>query len=362
MSLPSPTCSSQDEDSAHRACFSQDEFEGLLTRHEAFAARRPNGVRLILRNNDLSGLAMMRRNLSEANLINVRLRGCDLKGARLRGAHLYCADFTDADARKADFTRADLRGSCFSAARLGGARFDHADMRSASVARSHETRGLAPLTDRSAGGEAYEQSVDLTHASMVGVWLEGANLKGADMRGAVLEGAKLRGAKLEGALLQGAIMTGVSLEGLGLSADQIAGLVLDPSQEVFQQADLILDVLERAETWWTSGGAQGSPADLNGRDLRATPAAFANRRLTGLCAKLAMAAGVDFSGAMLQRAIFDGADLRRADFRGCDLRGASFRNANLYFARFDGADLRDLELYQGCALATDFTGALGAAA
>jgi uncharacterized protein YjbI with pentapeptide repeats len=349
----------------------QEQLDRFITHHEYYVARQPRARRFIMRFVQLHTLSMKGRNLSEAELTGACLYACDLRDVDFRLANLYCADLRNADASRADFTRADLRGVAFGGSRLNGAKLDQADLRSAVVAVASEAEGIVTLRHRRAGrldnsgpaighaGEVAQFAVDFTDASLAGARLEGASLKHANFTGAILTGARLAGAKLEGARLHGAVLTGVDIARLGLSSDQIRGAVVDPTEEAHSRAADMSRRLALAETWWTTGGAEGRPANLDGEDLRVVNGAFFKKALTGFSARNALALGVNFQGAMLQGAMFDDADLRGADFSGADLRGASFRGAKLAHARFDGADLGALKLAGGLERRVDFTGARG---
>ncbi len=349
----------------------QEQLELFIAHHEGFLARKPKARRLIMRFVQLHTLSMVGRNLSEAELTGACLYACDLQGANFRVANLYCADLRCADASGADFTRADLRGSTFSGAKLNGAKLDQADLRAAVIGVATEVQGIVMLRHRrskirnnsgpaiGSDGETVQFSVDFTDASLTGARLESASLKNANFTGANLTGAKLAGAKLEGARLHGAILAGVDVKNLGLTQDQTAGAVFDPTDEAKSRSKHMLQRLIDAEAWWNTGGKDGGPAILDGEDLRVINGLVAGKLLTGVSARNCIAIGLNFAGAMLQGAAFDGSDLRGANFENADLRGASFKGANLTHARFNGADTTALRVSDSKVKPVDFTDSKG---
>jgi uncharacterized protein YjbI with pentapeptide repeats len=115
--------------------------------------------------------------------------------------------------------------------------------------------------------------------------------------------------------------------------------------------------IEAHQQWISTQGGEGSPAVLDGEDLRPLQNLFLGRRLSGLSARHVIGIGLDFSDSQLQAAKFEGADLRGANFSKADLRGASFKGAKLAHANFEGADLRALEMANGAKLMVDLAGA-----
>lgn len=336
-----------------------DRFEALVAAHEAFLAGRPGGRRATLKFIVSPGVACDRRKLADARFDGADFSGASFVGADLRRASLFCANLSRCDFRGASLQRSDLRGATFAGARLAGANLDQADMRAAVLWASDEALGLRWIGGRSQpnaeGAEQAVAGVDFSNCSLQGAQLRDANLKNADFTGANLNGADLIGAKLEGVRLKGAILTGVDVQKLRLPAAALEGCVLAPTREAMARLDHIRREIDRAQDWITKGG---SPAQLDGHDLRPAAELFAGRLLAGLRAREAVGIGADFTGAQLQGADFSGADLRAANFEGADLRGACFAGANLAHARFQGAVIGELELKPGLALATRFDGAI----
>jgi uncharacterized protein YjbI with pentapeptide repeats len=338
-----------------------DRFEALVAAHEAFLAGRTGGRRATLGFIVASGFSCDRRNLADARFDGSDFSETSFVGSDFSRASLYCCNLQGCDFRGARLQRADLRGATFAGASLAGANLDGADMRAAVLWASDEVLGLRWISGRSAAGQDVDaeggvtHGVDFSNASLQGARLRDANLKNANFTGANLAGAELIGAKLEGVRLRGAILTGMEVSRLGLPAAALQDCVIDPSEAAIARLDDIKRELDRTQDWIVKGG---KPADLEGFDLRPAADLFQSRLLAGLRARQSVAIGVDFSFAKLQGANFDGADLRAATFVGADLRGASFVGANLAHAFFDKADLGQLELRPGMALATRFDGAV----
>lgn len=341
-----------------------DRFEALVSAHEAFLAGRPGGRRAALQFIVARQYRCDGRNLSDARLDGANLSGSSFRGAQLSRASLYCANLSRCDFTEATLQRADLRGCSFTEATLTGANLDQADLRAAALVASDEIKGLRWVGGRTqspgpggddAGAAPFAYSVDFTNCSLQGARLRDANLKNANFAGANLHGAEFAGAKLEGAHLRGAILTGIDVSRLGFSAAALAGCVLDPTRESLARVDAIRRELDRAHEWITKGG---TPANLDGFDLRPAGEYFRDRLLVGLRANQALAVAVDFSGAQLQGASFEGADLRGANFARADLRGVSFVGANLAHARFEGAKMGELELNSRHKLPTRLDSAL----
>jgi uncharacterized protein YjbI with pentapeptide repeats len=342
----------------------RDRFEALVAAHEAFLAGRPGGRRATLSFIIAAGFNCDRRTLADARFDGSDFSGTSFVGADLSRTSLYCANLSRCDFREANMQRADLRGATFAGASLAGANLDQADMRAAVLWASDEIRGLRWVGGRSAAappdpetpeaGGPVTHGVDFSNCSLQGARLRDANLKNADFTGANLSNAELIGARLEGVRLKGAILTGVDIAKLSIAPSALRECVMDPSREAIARVGHIRHELDRAKDWITTGG---SPAHLEGFDLRPAAELFQDRLLAGLQAKGAVAIGLDFSRAKLQGANFDGADLRGANFTGADLRGVSFLGANLAHAIFKEAEIGELELRPGLRLPTRFDNA-----
>lgn len=339
----------------------RERFEALVSAHESFLLGRPGGRRATLSFIVATGYVCDGRTLADARFDGSDFTGTSFAGADLSRASLYCANLTRCDFRGARLQRCDLRGATFAGATLVGANLDQADMRAAVLWASDSLRGMRRVGARgealdgepqAGGGVAH--GVDFSNCSLQGARMREANLKNADFSGANLANADLQGAKLEGVRLRGAILTGMDVSRLNLSPAALKDCVLDPTKEAVARVAHIRSELDRSHDWITTGG---SPAHLEGFDLRPAAELFRERLLAGLQASEAIAVGVDFSNAKLQGANFDGADLRGAHFTGADLRGASFVGANLAHASLGGIETGELELRPGLRLPTRFDGA-----
>jgi uncharacterized protein YjbI with pentapeptide repeats len=339
----------------------RERFEALVSAHESFLAGKPGGRRATLSFIIASGYDCDGRLLTDARLDGSDFSGTSFVGADLSRASLYCANLSRCDFRRARLQRCDLRGATFAGASLVGANLDQADMRAAVLWASDQLRGMRRVGARDdrleagkAAGGGIAHGVDFSNCSLQGARMREANLKNADFTGANLTNADLIGAKLEGVRLRGAILAGVDVSRLNVSPAALKECVLDPTKEAVARVAHIRAELDRSHDWITTGG---SPAHLDGFDLRPAGELFRDRLLAGLQASGTVAIGVDFSGAQLQGANFEGADLRAATFVGADLRGVSFVGANLAHAFFEDAEFGDLELRPGLRLPTRFEGA-----
>lgn len=343
---------------------SPEQFEALMRAYEISLTGRRAGPGVSTRFLLARDMSCENRNLPDINFTGSNLGGVSFAGSNLTRASFYCCDLRGSDFRRARLERADLRGCKFVGANLSGAVLDEADLRAGVLVQADALRGLRPMTGSGGAGstgpdgdDARAFAVDFTNCSLRGVRMRNANLKNANFSGANLDGAEFAGARLIGARFDGAILTGVNVERLGLSRTELAGCVVDPSPEALGRLDQIIEQLDNAHAWVTSGGCVGRPAELDGLDLRPANTRLNGRLLVGLSARDTRAIGVDFAHSELPGSNFDGADLRAANFTGCDLRGASFRNANLGHALLLGADISPLPLHDGMVRATVFEGA-----
>jgi uncharacterized protein YjbI with pentapeptide repeats len=338
-----------------RTARTQSELNAILLAHERYVTYR-GGARAQLAHAALDRLVLANRNLAEADFSGASLVGATLRGSNLERASLYCADLRDCDLQQAKLTRADLRGASFKGAKLSFAVMDNADLRAAMMMYVGPD-GIS-VVDRERGGRQSEPAgVDFSNCSMKGVSFGNAKLDGANFTGAILHGANFKNAKLTNVTFKNAVLTGVNLKDLQVPKEAMEGCIGDITQESARKFDQLKVRLEAHQQWITSAGAQGSPANFDGEDLRPLQKLLVGRSLTGLSAKNATCVGLDFSGSQLQGAKFDGADLRDANFSTADLRGASLRSTRLAHARFDKANLCRLMLTSGAMLAPDLSGA-----
>src|SRR6185312_5060295 len=215
------------------------------------------------------------------------------------------------------------------------------------------------VVDRERAHKGTVTGVDFSNCSMKGASFGNAKLDGADFTGALLAGANFKNAKLANARFKGAVLAGVNLKDLAVPPEALEGAIADVTPEAAAKYDVLKARLEAHQQWIASAGAQGTPANFDGEDLRPLHQLLVGRLLSGLTARGAICIGLDFSGSQLLAAKFDGADLRDANFSNADLRGASLRATRLAHARFDKANLGRLALNNGGSLPPDLREADG---
>ena len=106
----------------------------------------------------------------------------------------------------------------------------------------------------------------------------------------------------------------------------------------------IKKILEQHKIWLSSGGEEGTQADLSSADLSSADLRDAN--LSNADLSNADLRDANLSNADLSNADLSGADLRDAYLRDANLSGADLRDAYLRDANLSGADLRDAYLAQ----------------
>jgi len=331
----------------------QEEADAVCARHDRLWTARPGGARAVFSWMDLTGLNFRGRNLSDADFTGAILTGCKFIGARLDHAVFFGADLQGADLSEASMRRADLRASCLRGADLTGADLFEADLREGAIAAVDKGRGLRLLEHANKVAEAQGATLaganlersklsgivavraDFSDAILKDAKLVRANLKQCDMSGANLQGADLSGADLSGADLRDSVLVGATIYGCNVDGAKMEGALTD--QPIGQDvADLPYDqMISDHALWCETGGAEGSPSQFDGADLRALKS-IKGYKLTGLSAKGAVFYGVDMEGAQLQGAHLEGADLRN-----CNLRRADLRGARLIGAKLSGSDLRE---------------------
>jgi uncharacterized protein YjbI with pentapeptide repeats len=335
-----------------RSALTQGELNAILAAHERYVASQ-GGMRAQLAHKSLDGLNLANRNLAEADFSGSSLVGANLAGSNLERASLYCADLRDANLQSAKMARADLRGASFNGARLMLAVLDRADLRAAMMMYvGSDGVSVVDNERRKASGAA--MGVDFSNCSLKGASFGNAKLDGANFTGALLQGANFKSARLTNVTFANAVLTGVNIAELGVPPEALGGCIRDVTPEAAARFEALKDRLDSHQSWITSGGNQGAPANLDGEDLRPLHQLLVGRPLTGLSARRAVAVGLDFSGSQIQAAKLDGADLRDANFSSADLRGTSLRGARLAHARFDKANLCSLPLANGATLAPNF--------
>lgn len=343
----------ENEFSGKRVKIEGAELIRALSSHERYVTGR-GGARLLFKGAELDGAILANRRLDEADLTGASLIGANLHGSNLTKASLYCADLRNSTLRNAKLMGADLRGASFQGADLTYAVLDYADLRSATMMYVGEK--VVEVVDRSRGDGAFG-GVDFSNSSLRNASFGHAKLDNANFSNSLLSGASFRGAQIKDSTFRGAVLTGVNISELKLPPEAFTDCVLDVTPKAVVIANALKTEIELHHRWTVSDGTEGTPAILDGRDLRPLHDYFAGRSLVALSARNCIAIGVDFSGCQLQGAKFDGADLRGANFAGADLSGASFKSAKLAQAKFDKARLGSLHLRGGDIIQPNLLGA-----
>lgn len=209
--------------------------------------------RLVLRNQDLSGLQLTGSILTQAQFQGARFyspgpdthpdtyddRTADLSGADLSYAQLAGADLTLSRLVNSGLLRANLSRANLTLANLSGANLEHASLIQAVLAQADlvETRlSKADLTEAQLS-QANLEGARLAEINGAGAQMSGANLQGitaiaaqltsADLSQTALANADLTGAALQDANLRGADLTGVSLRDADLRGTWLQGAIID---------------------------------------------------------------------------------------------------------------------------------------
>jgi len=99
-----------------------------LNLHKAWLDHEPGGLKICLRQRNLSGFDLRGYALAEAELGDAILTGAQLSGVSLRGADLAFCSLRGADLRNADLSGTDLRFAALDGADLTGADFSGAQL------------------------------------------------------------------------------------------------------------------------------------------------------------------------------------------------------------------------------------------
>jgi uncharacterized protein YjbI with pentapeptide repeats len=105
---------------------SEQEIQGILSRHKLWRNRRESGQQgqqANLAGADLSGMMLsgydfLKVNMSNANLSKTNFDGSDLYGVNFTGANLSNANLAGTDLGEANFTNANLKGADLSGANI----------------------------------------------------------------------------------------------------------------------------------------------------------------------------------------------------------------------------------------------------
>lgn len=218
--------------------------------------------RLVLRNQDLSG---------------INLQGSVLTQAQLQGARFYSPG-PDTHPDTYDDRTADLSGADLSSAQLVGADLTLSRLVNSGLLRANLNRANLTLANLS--------GANLEHASLIQTVLEQAQLvetrlSKADLTEAQLSQANLEGARLAEINAAGAQMMGANLQGVSAIAAQLMDTNL--SQAAMANADFAEATLQ--------------DANLRGADL--TGVSFRDADLRGAWLQGAILDGTDFAGAIL---------------------------------------------------------------
>lgn len=218
--------------------------------------------RLVLRNQDLSGINLQGSVLTQAQLQGARFysrgpdthpdtyddRTADLSGADLSSAQLVGADLTLGRLVNSGLLRANLNRANLTLADLSGANLEHASLIQTVLDQAQlvETRlSKADLTEaqlsqvnlagarlaevNAAGAQfmgANLQGVSAIAAQLTSANFDQATLANADFTGAALQDANLRGADLTGVSLRDADLRGAWLQGAIINDTDFAGAIL----------------------------------------------------------------------------------------------------------------------------------------
>ena len=177
---------------------SEEELKEKLEFHRKWLIGEEEGVKLDLRNVDLSYTDLRNvdlsyadlsyANLKSANLYEVNLRYTDLSYANLKSANLY-----EVNLRYTDLSYANLRYANLSNANLSNANLINVDLSYANL--SYANLSNANLSN------ANLESTNLRHADLKNANLKYANLSCADLKCAVLSYADLNNVDLTNAKL-----------------------------------------------------------------------------------------------------------------------------------------------------------------
>jgi len=138
-------------------------------------------------------------------------------------------------------------------------------------------------------------------------------------------------------------MRGIDLEEGDFSNANLNDVVTSSSKESLSPE--IRNVIGQHELWSSSGGAEGTRANLSGLDLRNVD--FSGSSLSGAGFPKANLFGANFMQCELMFSDFSNAELFRSNFSLSDLRGVNFRNAILRPAMFRNTVFSPIELRDG---------------
>ena len=335
----------------------------LLQRFESAKPKEAGAVASLLHAADAIAFAKW-----IASRIGKRDKPYELYAARLTGAPWTGFQLANAALPNCDFSRAALVRCNLSGAQLHGARFHHTDLSGANLAdvqAPHAQFVRAALVWSNAARANFKHA-DLRHADLSGAQLEAARLQHANLRFAILRGASLsktvlRRAELEETDFTAANLSGADLRGCDFRTSVLREACLDYAR--VNGATLVeLDLSGVSAT-----RADFSEAALYGASMRHAKLADASLRSAGLAnldAEGADLTGADFTGATFRLGttrsglvfhappmegtrsgfysdeFFDSPHRAPEEVRTANLRGAKLLGANVEATDFYLVDLR----------------------
>ena len=150
-------------------------------------------MRLVLRNNDLSGAVLQRTNLSSTDLAGAKLQGAVLveailDRARLREADLTGSDLTKAQGSRVNFQKANLAGVALKKSELLRADFSGANLENADLSKAELGRAVF--------AEANLKGADLSYSNVARANFSEAQLKNVDLTRAYTYLTRIEGVDL----------------------------------------------------------------------------------------------------------------------------------------------------------------------
>jgi uncharacterized protein YjbI with pentapeptide repeats len=98
-------------DSNEFESFSQNQLDALVSLHERSLEGRIGGRRAVLKQVDLTGLDLARKDLRQSDFSGCTMRDMNLSNSNFQEACLYACDLSFSNLNNTNFVRADLRGS-----------------------------------------------------------------------------------------------------------------------------------------------------------------------------------------------------------------------------------------------------------
>ena len=234
----------------------------LSRMHLGFLTGGNGDFRLVLKNQDLSGIEWSGSVLNQAQLQGAKfyhpgaddhadtfddritnLSGADLTDANLAGANLTLSQLVNAGLLRTNLNRANLTLANLSGANLEQANLIQAILNDAQLAETRLSKAdltEAQLINANLAGARFAE-VNAAGATLIGANMQGiaasaitltdanlsnATLENGDFSGGLLQDANLRNANLRDVNLRDADLRGVWLQGANLSGADLAGVIL----------------------------------------------------------------------------------------------------------------------------------------